>query len=163
MHDPVKSIRRQWRKCRPELDTRPMEVAGRILLAASLLQARIEPVFKEHGLSSGAFDVLATLRRQGPPFELSPTVLYKQLLITSGTMTHRLDGLERRGLIERAAHPSDRRGLLVRLTKQGLALTDRLIDGHLENERRLFASLGAHDAATLANTLSRWIESLEEE
>ena len=115
MADPMKSILAQWRQCCPELDTSSMEIAGRILLAASLLQTRLEPVFRRHDVSSGGFDVLATLRRQGPPFELSPTILYKELLITSGTMTHRLNTLEKQGLIERITHPSDRRGLLVRL------------------------------------------------
>jgi DNA-binding MarR family transcriptional regulator len=159
MHDPLKTIRTQWRRCRPDLDTRPMEVAGRILLAASLLQSQTEPVFKQYGLSSGAFDVLATLRRQGPPFELMPTTLYQELLITSGTMTHRLDGLERNGFIERVAHPSDRRGLLVRLTKRGLEMTDMLVEVHLENEKKLFSSLTTKEAATLARILSHWIDS----
>lgn len=138
-----------------------MEVAGRMLLAASLLQAQIEALFKEHGLSTGAFDVLATLRRQGPPYEIMPTALYQELLITSGTMTHRLDGLERRGLIERVAHPTDRRGLLVRLTAQGVKLTDTLIDLHMNNEKQLFAKLTKKDQSSLAGILNRWIESVE--
>lgn len=161
MRDPMKSIRAQWQQCCPELDTRSMEIAGRILLAASLLQTRLEPVFKRHGVSSGGFDVLATLRRQGPPFELSPTILYKELLITSGTMTHRLDTLEKLGYIERVTHPSDRRGLLVRLTKKGLTVTNKLVSEHLENERNLFASISAKDANTLTKILGKWIESLD--
>lgn len=160
MRDPIKSIRAQWRKCCPELNTGSMEVAGRILLASALLQTRLEPVFKRHGVSSGGFDVLATLRRQGPQFELSPTILYKELLITSGTMTHRLNMLEKQGLIDRVTHPSDRRGLLVRLTKKGLTLTDKLIREHLENERLLFESIPAKDANALSRILGNWIESL---
>jgi len=162
MRDPMKSIRAQWRQCCPELDTSSMEIAGRILLAASLLQTRLEPVFKRHGVSSGGFDVLATLRRQGSPFELSPTILYKELLITSGTMTHRLNTLEKQGLIERVTHPSDRRGLLVRLTKKGVALTNKLVREHLENERELFVSIPSKDAHALTKILGTWIESLEE-
>lgn len=138
-----------------------MEVAGRILLAAFLLQTRLDPVFKRHGLSSGGFDVLATLRRQGPPYELTPTALYKELLISSGTMTHRLDGLETKDLIKRISHPSDRRGLIVRLTKKGLALTDRVIDAHLDNEKQLFASISAQDASSLSRILSKWISDLD--
>ncbi len=161
MHNRVKSIRAQWRQCRPELDTSPMEIAGHILLAASLLQTRLEPVFKRHGVSSGGFDVLATLRRQGAPFELTPTLLYKELLITSGTMTHRLDVLEKLGLIERITNPGDRRGLLVRLTKKGLKVTDTLVDEHLANERKLFASISAKEADTLSRILGKWIGSLD--
>lgn len=163
MRDPMKSIRAQWQLCCPELNTSSMEIAGRILLASSLLQTRLEPVFKRYGVSSGGFDVLATLRRQGAPFELSPTILYKELLITSGTMTHRLDTLEKRGLIERITHPSDRRGLLVRLTKKGLSITDRLLAEHLENERKLFASINAKDTKALTRILGNWIESLDED
>lgn len=163
MRDPIKSIRAQWRQCCPELKTDSMEIAGRILLAASLLQSRLEPVFKRHGISSGGFDVLATLRRQGPPFELSPTILYKELLITSGTMTHRLNTLEKQGLIDRVTHPSDRRGLLVRLTKKGLTLTNKLIREHLENEQLLFATIPAKDANALSRILGNWIETLEED
>lgn len=162
VYDPVKAIREQWRSCRPDLDTRPMDIAGHLLLAASLLQARVDPVLKQHGLSSGSFDVLATLRRQGPPFELTPTTLYKELLITSGTMTHRLDGLQASGLIKRSSHPSDRRGLLVRLTKKGLALIDRVIEAHLDNERQLFKSISNQDADHLSRILAKWIAGLEE-
>jgi len=140
-----------------------MVVAGHILLAASLLQERLEPVFKRHGVSAGGFDVLATLRRQGPPFELTPTTLYKELLITSGTMTHRLDGLEKLELIERTSHPRDRRGLLVRLTKKGLTVTDVLIREHLENEKRLFKSITTKEANNLTEILGKWIEMLEDD
>ena len=161
MHDPMNKIVAQWKQCCPELDTGSMEIAGRILLAAALLQDRLKPVFQRHDVSSGGFDVLATLRRQGPPFELTPTVLYKELLITSGTMTHRLDGLEKRGLVERISYPQDRRGLLVRLTKKGLSVTNRLVTAHLDNEKRLFASLSPGDTKNLAKILGKWIESLE--
>lgn len=162
MKDSMKAILSQWKQCCPELDTRSMEIAGRILLASSLLQTRLEPVFKKHGVSSGGFDVLATLRRQGMPFELSPTTLYKELLITSGTMTHRLNMLEKQGLIERFNHPNDRRGLMVRLTKQGLEVIDNLMNEHLENERKLFASLSDKDSKDLIRILKNWIESLDE-
>lgn len=161
MPDAMKSILAQWRRSCPELDTSPMEIAGRVLLAASLLQARLDPVFRRHGVSSGGFDVLATLRRQGSPFELSPTILYKELLITSGTMTHRLGVLEKQGLIERITHPSDRRGLLVRLTKKGVTLTNKLVKAHLENERELFSSIPSQDASALSRILGNLIESLE--
>lgn len=89
------------------------------------------------------------------------TTLYQELLITSGTMTHRLDGLERSGLIEHVAHPSDRRGLLVRLTKRGVVMTDMLVEAHLENEKHHFMSLTTKQAVTLARILSHWIESVE--
>ena len=160
MFNPMKMIRAQWRQCSPTLDTSTMEVAGHIQLAASALQSRLNPVFKRHGISSGGFDVLATLRRQGPPFELTPTSLYKELLITSGTMTNRLDHLEKQALVERISHPLDRRGLLVRLTEKGLSVTDALVKEHLDNEKRLFASMTDEEAKALTRILGKWIESL---
>jgi DNA-binding MarR family transcriptional regulator len=161
VYDPIRTIREQWQCCRPDLDTGPMETAGRLLLAASLLQNRLEPEFHRYGISSGGFDILATLRRQGDQFELTPTMLYKELLITSGTITYRLDTLEAKGLIKRLPHPSDRRGLIIRLTAKGLKLIDRVIADHMENEKRLFQSLSQEKAERLSRILNEWIESLD--
>src|SRR3569832_1575086 len=107
----------QWRRERPDLDVSPMGAIGRLNEASALIaRDRLAPVFARFGLQSGEFDVLATLRRSGAPYALTPTELYEATMVTSGAMTARLDRLEKAGLIQRAPHPNDRRGVVVQLT-----------------------------------------------
>jgi DNA-binding MarR family transcriptional regulator len=138
-----------------------MEVVGRILFAASLLEERLGRAL-EDAVTSGGLDVLATLRRQGPPYELTPTALYRELLLSSGAMTHRLDALADRGLVERRPDPDDRRGWLVRLTEAGRALADRLMEARLVKEKRMLATLTQGEQKKLAGLLSKWIASLDD-
>jgi len=155
--------RAQWARERPDLDLLPMEVIGR-LNVASLLIGRdgLAPLFAEHGLQRGEFDVIATLRRAGKPYRLTPTALYESLMLSSGGMTARLDRLERAALIERHPNPDDRRGTLVGLTRKGLALIDRLVGLHVENERRLLAGLTLAEQKELSRLLGKLIEGLGE-
>src|SRR5690349_11293670 len=95
--DSIDRIRAQWRLERPDLDTRPMETIGRILRIQFLAGARMRRVFQRHGIDWGGFDVLATLRRSGAPYRMTPTALYKDLVLTSGAMTNRVDVLEQAG------------------------------------------------------------------
>ena len=99
--DRIERARAQWADEEPGLDTSPMEVIGRILRAAHLADAQIRRVLRQEGLDRSGFDVLATLRRTGPPYQLTPTALYQELVLTSGAMTHRVDALARAGLVER--------------------------------------------------------------
>lgn len=138
-----------------------MAVIGRLNEAASLIsRERLAPLFARFGLQQGEFDVLATLRRSGTPYALTPTDLYEATMVTSGAMTARLDRLERAGLIERAPHPSDRRGVVVRLTEKGLALTDEALAAHVANEHEILAGLTAPERETLASLLGKLIGSL---
>jgi DNA-binding MarR family transcriptional regulator len=107
----------------------------------------------------GEFDVLATLRRSGAPYQLTPTALYEAAMISSGGMTNRLDRLEKVGLIERRAHPTDRRGSLVALTPKGLALMERAIEEHLENERAIVSALSPSEQSQLYDLLAKLLES----
>ena len=150
----------QWRKERPDLgDFFPMAVLGRLAEAALVISRdRLAPLFARYGLQAGEFDVLATLRRSGAPYALTPTALYEAAMISSGGMTNRLDRLEREGLIERRPHPSDRRGSLVALAAKGLALMDEAIGPHLENERAILAMLSAGEQAELYRLLAKLLE-----
>ena len=119
MADKIDQIRAQWREAAPELDTAPVEVLGRVYRIATLAGRRIGELFERHGLDRGEFDVIGTLMRSGPPHELTPTDLYRELMISSGGLTHRLKRLEAAGLVERAPSPDDGRSFTVRLTGRG--------------------------------------------
>lgn len=151
----------QWRRERPDLDVSPMGVIGRLNEASSLIaRDRLAPVFARFGLQSGEFDVLATLRRSGAPYALTPTELYEATMVTSGAMTARLDRLEKAGLTRRAPHPSDRRGVVVELTAKGRELTDEALTAHVANEHEILAGLTREDREMLAKLLEKLIGSL---
>src|SRR5262245_30355824 len=122
--DDVDRIVDQWAVQRPDLQTEAMAVFGRIYRLARIVGDRQEEAYGRLGINRGDFDVLATLRRSGAPYELTPTELCATMMLTSGGMTGRIDRLERRGLVRRAAHPSDRRALVVSLTPDGRRLVD---------------------------------------
>ncbi|TPN31303.1 MarR family transcriptional regulator [Mesorhizobium sp. B2-3-3] len=148
----------QWRRERPDLDVSPMGVIGRLNEASSLIaRDRLSPVFARFGLQSGEFDVLATLRRSGQPYALTPTELYEATMVTSGAMTARLDRLEKAGLILRAPHPSDRRGVVVQLTEKGLALIDEAVTAHVANEHEILSGLTKAEHETLSSLLEKLI------
>ena len=159
--DAVDAILTQWQRERPDLDCTPMAPIGRLKRCAALLEARIEAGLAPFGLTLWEFDMLATLRRAGAPFCLSPTALFSTLMVTSGTMTHRLKQLEKRGLISRLPNPVDTRSLLMQLSPQGLALIDRAVPAHVDNERQMLAALPAGMAHTLDEALSTWLKVLE--
>jgi DNA-binding MarR family transcriptional regulator len=150
----------QWKRERPDLDASPMLVLGRLNEASSLVaRERLAPLFARFGLQAGEFDVLATLRRSGQPYALTPTALYEATMVTSGAMTNRLDRLEKAGLILRGPHPTDRRGIVVQLTEQGLALIDEALTAHVANEHEILAGLSGAERETLAQLLEKLIVS----
>src|SRR3954447_6998654 len=155
MRDDVDDILDQWRAVRPELDPAPIGIVGRISRLARELEIRLEPVYRQHGLEPGWHDVLATLRRGGPPFRMRPTDLTSALMLTSSGTTKRLDRLEQAGLIAREPDPADRRGVLIRLTGEGRALIDAATEAHLANERRLLGALTEAEQRRLADLLRK--------
>jgi len=159
--DAVDVILGQWHRERPDLDVGPMGPIGRINRCSALLQRRLDEAFAAFKLTHWEFDVLATLRRSGAPFRLAPTALFSALMVSSGTMTHRLKGLEARGLVRRLPHPDDARSLLVQLTPDGLALIDRAVEAHVENEHRILAAIKPAELAALDARLSRLLSVLE--
>lgn len=159
--DAVDAILEQWRQERPDLDVSAMGTIGRINRCAALLRRKLEETFATFDLTSSEFDVLATLRRSGAPYCLAPTALFSALMITSGTMTQRIKGLETRGLVRRVSNDEDARSNLVQLSPTGLALIDRAVTAHVANEHRILASIKAADLAALDLRLSRLLLSLE--
>ncbi|MEV4340496.1 MarR family transcriptional regulator [Streptomyces sp. NPDC049590] len=151
--DPVDAIIEQWARVRPDLDTRPMEVFGRIFRLSRAMGDRMERAYRAHGISRGEFDVLATLRRSGEPYTLSPRELSATLMLTTGGTTGRLDKLERAGLLRRSPDPHDRRGLKVTLTDEGLRLIDEAVEAGLAEESAALAGLDAQQAGHLAGLL----------
>lgn len=157
MTDDVDRIVAAWRRERPDLDVAPLEVLSRVTRLAHHLDRDRAAAFAGHGVEPWEFDVLAALRRSGPPYELSPGQLTAQTLVTSGTMTNRVDRLEARGLVARRPDPDDGRGVLVGLTDAGRALVDTALAALLDRERALLAALGADDARVLAVLLKRLV------
>lgn len=158
--DHVATVHEQWRTERPDLDTSPVLVIGRIHRIGAALTPELVAVYARFGLGEGEFDVLATLRRQGEPFTLSPGDLAERTMVTSGAVSKRLDRLEARGLVERRTSGDDRRARTVHLTPAGRRLVDDAMTAHAENEARLLAALPARDRETLARLLGRLAESL---
>jgi DNA-binding MarR family transcriptional regulator len=155
MEDGVDLILEQWRRERPDLDPSPIGVIGRISRLARELEQRLEIVYREHGLEPGWHDVLATLRRSGPPYRLRPSEFTGALMLTSSGTTKRLDRLEQAGLITRAPDPDDRRGTQIALTPAGRQLIDAVTAAHLDNERALLSSLTAAEQQQLADLLRK--------
>lgn len=158
--DAVDLILEQWARERPDLDCSPMGVIGRITQLQREVHLAQRATFARHGLDAAAFDVLAALRRAGPPYQLTPTALMRTALVTSGAITQRLDRLEERGLITRERSESDGRGVVVTLTDAGRAALDAALPDHLETERRLLAGLDDDELAHLADLLRRFLVSL---
>jgi DNA-binding MarR family transcriptional regulator len=148
--DEVDTIVEAWRRERPDLDLAPMEVLSRISRLARHLDRLRANAFSAHDLESWEFDVLAALRRTGPPYRLSPGQLLRETLVTSGTMTNRVDRLAERGLVTRQDHPNDRRGVLVELTDAGRDAVDAALAELIAAERQIMAALDVaeHDQLT---------------
>jgi DNA-binding MarR family transcriptional regulator len=159
--DAVDTILAQWQRERPDLDASPMEPIGRVRRCAALLDQCLESGFAAFDLNLWEFDMLATMRRAGAPYCLSPTELFSTLMVTSGTMTHRLKRLETRGLIKRIPNEADARSTLVQLTRKGLTLSNRAVEARLENERRVLSALPADGLAALDTHLSALLRALE--
>ncbi|TRB09598.1 MarR family transcriptional regulator [Agrobacterium tumefaciens] len=160
--DHVDQILAQWRKERPDLDVGPMGLLGRLSRLSTHLGREVEAVLLKHGLSSSAFDVLATLRRSGPPYRLSPGDLLAMTMVSSGTMTNRIDQLEKAGLVERVHNPLDRRSVLISLTKSGLTIVEEAVGAHVENQHRLVAHLSEEEREVLNRLLKRFLKEFEE-
>jgi DNA-binding MarR family transcriptional regulator len=161
--DHVDRSRAQWARERPDLDTEPIAVIARLGRAAHYVDQGHAEFFTRHGLSRADWDVLASLRREGPPFSLSPTALSRALMRTSGAMSQRLARLERQGLIERSLDPADRRGIVVSLTAKGRRLVERIAAEHLANERELLAPLSRNEQKALAALLKKLLLAYEAE
>lgn len=160
MSDAVDQILAQWGRERPDIDVWPMGVIGRITRLSRRLDRELKEFFAGYGLERWEFDVLATLRRSGPPYELTAGALNRAAMVTSGAITNRIDRLAARGLVERLPDEEDRRSVRVRLTDEGRAKVDEILGAHVDNEVRLLAALAPEDRERLAGLLRGLLESL---
>ncbi len=160
--DHVEKILAQWQQERPDLDIAPMGVIGRIKRLHDHLSLELNVVFSSHGLNAASFDVLATLRRSGSPYALSPSALISWTMVTSGTMTNRLNRLESKGLIERRPNPKDGRGFVIALSKKGLLLIDQVVTEHVKNQHRIMSGIDIETREQLNSILAAWLVELEE-
>ena len=151
--DEVDRIVAAWNRERPDLDVGPLEVLSRVARLTRHLDRARRAVFAAHRLEHWEFDVLVALRRAGAPYQLSPGALITQTLVTSGTMTNRIDRLEARGLVERHRSAEDRRGVIVRLTADGLTLVYSAFAALLAEENELLSDLDPAGRARLAGLL----------
>ena len=161
--DAVDKILGQWQRERPDLDASPMGVIGRMARLAKHLDRSIQETVSEFGLNLGEFDVLATLRRSGHPYQLSPTDLFNALMVSSGTMTHRIDRLERAFLVKRIPSKSDRRGTLIALTDKGLSLIEQAVEAHVANGHYILSVLEESERESLMLLLRKLLLSFEQE
>lgn len=159
--DAVDRITGQWNDVRPEVDVSPIAVVGRVSRLSRLIDRRLAENFARHGLENWMYDVLATLRRSGEPYELTAGDLVRQTMVTTGAITNRIDRLEQKGLVERAG-TTDRRKVLVRLTGRGLDLVDQVVESHLAAEREILAPLTAARQRELAGLLRAVLLGLDD-
>ena len=160
--DDVDRITAAWQRERPDLDVTPLQVLSRVSRLARHLDLARRAAFHAVGLETWEFDVLAALRRAGPPYALSPGQIGSQTLVTSGTMTNRVDRLETRGLVRRERDPLDRRGVSVVLTDDGKREVDSALTDLLERERAILAALSAHEQASLATALRTLVTEFDD-
>ena len=160
--DRIDKITTQWNQERPDLDVTAMGLIGRFSRITKCLSQEMGKTFAKHGLNSARFDVLATLRRSGPPYALSPGDLLATMMVTSGTMTNRIDQLEKTGLVERIGNPEDGRSVTISLTKKGFGIIDATVTEHVATQTRLTASLSEKETVALKELLSKFLQDLEE-
>jgi DNA-binding MarR family transcriptional regulator len=159
--DEVDRIVEAWRRERPDLDVTPLTILSRVLRLARHLDLARGSAFAEHDLEGWGFDVLSALRRAGAPYQLSPGQLVAQTLVTSGTMTNRVDRLAARGLVSRGPDPRDRRGVKVTLTPVGRTVVDAALSDLLDRERILLNELPASERDHLATLLRQLLSPFE--
>jgi DNA-binding MarR family transcriptional regulator len=161
--DEVDDIVAAWQAERPDLDVEPLQVLSRISRLAKHLDRARRTAFADHGLETWEFDVLSALRRQGPPYQLTPGALLRATLVTSGTMTNRIDRLADAGLVRRLPDPQDRRGVIVMLTSEGQQRADEALADLVISEYDLLKGLTAADRRTLADLLRVLLAPLDAE
>jgi DNA-binding MarR family transcriptional regulator len=158
--DPVDEIQAQWRRHRPDLDVEAMGPIGRLGRIVHYLTREMDRNLAQFGLTAASFDVLAPLRRAGPPYSLSPGDLLATMMITSGTLTNRIDQLEKAGLVARAPNPDDRRSFLISLTEAGFATIDAAVTSHVETQKRLLSILREEEQAALDPLLRSFLAGI---
>lgn len=158
--DEIEKKIKQWSVQMPELNTDPMAITSRVLRISKHMSDELSKSFRDYELTSAGFDVLATLFRMGPPHALSPNQLLKQMLITSGTMTSRIDLLERKELVKRTTNTIDKRSVSVSLTAKGVCLIEKVIIEHAESQKRLVAIFSQEEQEQFKKLLTRYLSQV---
>ncbi|MBN9024827.1 MarR family winged helix-turn-helix transcriptional regulator [Kaistia nematophila] len=158
--DAVDEILKQWNHHRPDLDVEAMGPIGRLGRIVHYLTREMDKNLAQFGLTAASFDVLAPLRRSGPPYRLSPGDLLATMMVTSGTLTNRIDQLEKAGLVVRLPNPDDRRSLLISLTEAGFATIDAAVTAHVETQKRLISILSPEEQAALDPLLRSFLAGI---
>ena len=161
--DRIDKILQQWDKESPQMEVSALAVTGRMLRIARLLEKHREALLVEYGLNVWSFDVVATLRRQGAPYQLKPTDLYDLLMISSGAMTNRIDRLEQEGIVVRVRDPNDRRSVSVQLTPKGIELTNTVMPILFEREQQFLEQFTKAETQTLIKLLRRFLLVFDEQ
>jgi len=159
--DSIEALLSEWQRERPDLDPSPFGIFGRIWRLSTSVLGDAEAWLTPLGLTFESFSVIVTLRRSGPPYELNPTALYRESLLTSGAITNRIDRVEAQGLVKRLPDPNDRRGTIVRLTPKGRALADRAIKLHFEALAEMLSDIDGGERDQLAGLLSKLLKAVE--
>lgn len=159
--DHVARIQAEWKAERPDVDTTPQGVIGRLHRIADRLTGELTLLYAQYGLTEGEFDVLAALRRAGAPYERAPGEIALHTMVTTGAVTKRIDRLESAGLVRRRRSTADGRGRVVRLTPAGRRLIDKAFTAHMANERRLLDVLTPKESAQLEKLLTTWLARLD--
>lgn len=162
MYD-IDKIKAQWARQRPDLDTEPMALIGRMTRLSAHLSEEMGKTFARHGLNGPSFDMLATLLRSGPPHALSPNQLLETMMVTSGTMTNRIDQLEKDDLVTRVRNPDDKRSVLVQLTGKGQKIIDAAVTDHVETQKKLVAGLSGDERGSLNALLRTYLATFEKD
>ena len=162
-NDEVDRIVSSWNRERPDLDFSPLEVLSRVGRLAKLLERARKNAFTKSKIEAWEFDVLAALRREGHPYQLSPKALLQQTLVSSGTMTNRIDRLVERDFVRRLEDPNDGRGVLVEMTPAGLTRVDAAITRLVDAEAVLLSSLNKSEQKKLAESLRRLSIDVDEQ
>ncbi|MBE9068107.1 MarR family transcriptional regulator [Leptolyngbya cf. ectocarpi LEGE 11479] len=161
--DNIDKILVQWQHEAPTLDVSSLAVVGRVLRIAQVLEKHREAVLADFGLTVWSFDMLATLRRQGPPYQLKPTALYKHLMLSSGAMTNRIDRLEKDGMVTRLRDPDDRRSVIVQLSEAGVERIDAAMPVLFARERQFLAHLSQTETADLILLLRQFLAAVHQQ
>ncbi|WP_245434111.1 MarR family winged helix-turn-helix transcriptional regulator [Pseudolabrys taiwanensis] len=159
--DSIEGLLAEWRRERPDLDPSPFGIFGRIWRLSTSVLSDAEAWLTPLGLTFESFSVIVTLRRCGPPYELNPTALYRESLLSSGAITNRIDRVEALGLVKRLPDPNDRRGTIVRLTAKGRTLADRAIKLHFDALAEMLSGIDGRERDQLAGLLSALLKAVE--
>ena len=161
--DKVDKIIKQWNQERPDIDADSMRLIGRFKKVDQFFKLAMAKTFAEHNLNAANFDVLATLRRSGSPYALSPNALVTSTMVTSGTMTNRIDQLIKSGLVERVKNPNDGRSVDVSLTKVGFELIDSVLPDHIKTQDKLVSCLSQNEKKMFNEVLRKLLIDFESE